>query len=294
MSSAPQQLTLDDEDIARRLRLVRFGPDDAARLAEVRPAIVDGADALAEAFFSHLRTIPEARGLFDSQALLEEARRLKRAHIAALALGTYGRAYVDERLRLGRIYGAARVPVSAFLAAFQALLAAAGERIRAQSGAAGFAGYTSISKIAFFDIGIIVDVLIDERERVIGSQRQAIMELSTPVLQVRDGLVVLPIIGAVDSERAAQLTESLLRTLKARRARVVILDVTGVPTMDTRVANHLLRTVDAARMMGATAIITGISVDVARSLVTLGIDLGTVRALGDLQEGIEVAERILA
>jgi rsbT co-antagonist protein RsbR len=134
---------------------------------------------------------------------------------------------------------------------------------------------------------------VQERERVIRQQQEAIRELSTPVLQVRERLLILPIIGVLDGQRARQLTEQLLRGIRANRARVVVIDITGVPTIDSTVANHLVQTVDASRLMGASVIITGLSPEIAQTLVTLGVDLSKVNAVGDLQGGIEEAERLL-
>jgi len=134
---------------------------------------------------------------------------------------------------------------------------------------------------------------VQERERVIRQQQEAIRELSTPVLQVRERLLILPIIGVLDSQRARQLTEQLLRGIRSTRAKVVVIDITGVPTIDSTVANHLVQTVEASRLMGASVIITGLSSEIAQTLVTIGVDLSKVNAVGDLQGGIEEAERLL-
>jgi rsbT co-antagonist protein RsbR len=143
-------------------------------------------------------------------------------------------------------------------------------------------------------IAVTVGVsFVAERERVIREQQDAIRELSTPVLQVRERLLILPIIGAVDSRRARQLTEQLLSAIQANRARVVVIDITGVATIDLQVANHLVQTVEAARLMGASAIITGLSSRIAQTLVDLGVDLSMMRTVGDLQGGLEEAERLL-
>jgi len=134
---------------------------------------------------------------------------------------------------------------------------------------------------------------VQERERVIRQQQEAIRELSTPVLQVRERLLILPIIGVLDSQRARQLTEQLLRGIRFTRAKVVVIDITGVPTIDSTVANHLVQTVEASRLMGASVIITGLSSEIAQTLVTIGLDLSKMNAVGDLQGGIEEAERLL-
>jgi rsbT co-antagonist protein RsbR len=134
---------------------------------------------------------------------------------------------------------------------------------------------------------------VQERERIIRQQQEAIRELSTPVLQVREQLLILPIIGILDSQRARQVTEQLLRAIRANRAKVVVIDITGVPTIDSTVANHLVQTVDASGLMGASVIITGLSSEIALTLVTIGLDLSKMNAVGDLQGGIEEAERLL-
>jgi rsbT co-antagonist protein RsbR len=134
---------------------------------------------------------------------------------------------------------------------------------------------------------------VQERERIIRQQQEAIRELSTPVLQVRERLLILPIIGVIDPQRARQLTEQLLRGIRANRAKVVVIDITGVPAVDATVANHLVQTVDASRLMGATVIVTGLSSEIAQTLVTIGVDLTKMKTIGDLQGGIEEAERLL-
>ena len=134
---------------------------------------------------------------------------------------------------------------------------------------------------------------VRERERVIREQQEALRELSTPVLQVRERLLILPMIGLIDPQRARQLTEQLLRAIRANRAKVVVIDITGVAAMDANVANHLVLTVESARLLGAMVIVTGLSPEIAQTLVNIGVDLGKMHTVGDLQGGIEEAERLL-
>lgn len=134
---------------------------------------------------------------------------------------------------------------------------------------------------------------VEERERIIRQQQDSLRELSTPVLQVRERLLILPIIGVLDTARAHQLTDQLLQGIRTHRARVVVVDITGVPDVDESVADHLVKTVDASRLMGAGVIITGLSSEIAQTLVTIGVDLSKMNTVGDLQGGIEEAERLL-
>ena len=147
----------------------------------------------------------------------------------------------------------------------------------------------------FMDIalGSIGEAYIAAKQEIIGDQQEAIREISTPVLQIREQVLILPIVGVVDTHRARQITESVLKAIRARRARAVVMDVTGVPLVDSKVAKHLAQTCEAARLMGALVIVTGISQEIAQTLVTIGADLSNVRTLGDLQSGIEEVERLM-
>lgn len=132
-----------------------------------------------------------------------------------------------------------------------------------------------------------------EQEVRLRRQQDDILELSTPVIQVWDKVLALPIIGTLNSERAARMTESLLERIAQEQAEVVILDISGVPTTDTQVAQHLLRTVHAATLMGATSIISGVRPDTARAIVHLGIDLGRLRSRSTLRQALQLAFQIV-
>ena len=132
-----------------------------------------------------------------------------------------------------------------------------------------------------------------ETEARLRHQRDEILELSTPVIQVWDKVLALPIIGTLDSGRAMRLTESLLDKIAELRAEVVILDISGVPTVDTLVAQHLLKTVQAATLMGAVSIVSGVRPETAQAIVHLGIDLGRLRSRNTLRDALQLALRIL-
>lgn len=148
----------------------------------------------------------------------------------------------------------------------------------------------------FIDVAMATlgEAYLATKERIIANQQLAIRELSTPVLQVRDRLLIIPIVGVVDTQRAKLLTQSLLKAIRDRRARAVVMDITGVPIVDSKVANHLVQACEAARLMGARVILSGVSSEIAQALVTLGADLPGIQTVVDLQTGIEEAERLLA
>lgn len=132
-----------------------------------------------------------------------------------------------------------------------------------------------------------------ERERlqqeIIEAQREALKELATPAILLMDGILVMPLVGSVDTLRARDIMRVLLQGISQHRAKVVILDVTGLPVMDTGIVNHPNKTIQAARLKGARTIVTGISDAVAEAIVDLNIDWNAVETLRDLQTGLRVA-----
>ncbi|MFI5957069.1 PAS domain S-box protein [Cryptosporangium sp. NPDC051539] len=132
-----------------------------------------------------------------------------------------------------------------------------------------------------------------EAEQLVARQRDEILELSTPVIQVWDDVLVLPVIGTLDSARAARLTENLLERIARDQAEVVILDVSGVPAVDTEVAQHLLKTVEAARLMGSISVLSGIRPETAQAIVHLGIELGSLRCRSNLKDALQLALRLV-
>jgi rsbT co-antagonist protein RsbR len=198
------------------------------------------------------------------------------------------RAQGKHYARTGISFSAWFEVVSAFRQVVQSRMAA--PRENAPRVAMATMGMNRLLDLAMAEIG---EAYVETKQEIILGQQEAIRELSTPVLQVRDRLLIIPIVGVIDTHRARQLTETLLRSIRERRARSVVMDITGVAIVDSKVANHLLKTIAAARLMGASVVLSGVSSEVAQSLVALGIDLDRLNAVGDLQGGIEEAERLL-
>jgi len=132
---------------------------------------------------------------------------------------------------------------------------------------------------------------IQEQQKTILQQQQDLLELSSPVSKVWDNVLILPVIGTLDSQRTQVMMENLLEKIVETGCTIAILDITGVPTVDTQVANHLLKTVTAARLLGAECIISGISPAIAQTIVHLGIDLSSIQTKATLQDAMIFAMR---
>lgn len=133
------------------------------------------------------------------------------------------------------------------------------------------------------------EVYQQARESVISRQQEELIELSTPVVELWQGILALPLIGTLDSERTQVVMETLLQRLVATGSSIAVIDITGVPTVDTLVAQHLLKTVSAAQLMGADCIISGIRPQIAQTIVHLGIDLSSVATKASLSDAFALA-----
>ena len=171
---------------------------------------------------------------------------------------------------------------------FERLARAAGHESQ-QAAAAMWESGALLDRLALYT----TEVFQKGREQVIVRQQQELMELSTPVVTLWDGVLALPVIGTLDSARTQIVMESLLQRIVDTGASIAIIDITGVPTVDTLTAQHLLKTVAAARLMGADCIISGIRPQIAQTIVHLGVELGSVLTKATLADAFAVAMRRL-
>jgi rsbT co-antagonist protein RsbR len=290
------ELEVTEQEVNRRKEFLEFREEDAQALKDLQVVAEQYADPVIEDLYRHFLSFEETKAFFRDPKVLERVKRLQKEYFLRLTEGDYGPDYVANRLRIGTVHEHINLDPKWYLGAYNFYLRGVAARLLdsfiAQPQKA-FSRFLSLMKLVFMDIGLAVDTYIYARETTMRKQQEAIRELSTPVLQIRDRLLLLPIIGVIDSQRAVLITEGLLRAIRGTRAKVVVMDITGVATIDSRVANHLLQTVTAARLMGALVIVTGLSSEVAQSLVQLGIDLSRLNTVGDLQGGIEEGERVL-
>lgn len=284
------------EEIERRKRYLQFEEADESRVRAINDLARSYAEPVIEAFYEHLLSFGDTKAFFASPGKLERVKRAQVQYFLRLTQGSYDAGYVEERLKIGAVHERIGLDVKYYLGSYNLYLREVATRLISafpDDPAQAIEVYLSLMKLVFLDIGFAIDTYVFQRERTISLQQEAIRKLSTPVLQVRERLLILPIVGEIDAARARQFTQQLLHSIRTNRARVVVIDITGVPAVDSSVANHLLQTVEAARLMGATAIVTGLSAEVAQTLVSLGVALDKLNTVGDLQGGIEKAEALL-
>jgi len=157
-----------------------------------------------------------------------------------------------------------------------------------------FADWTrALSRLSYAAAAALADSYMTAREAVVRAQAEEIFRLSAPLLPLYPGILVLPLVGTLDSERATQVTMSMLSAVVAHASKVVLIDVTGMPKLDQSVVKHLLGASKAVRLIGAMPVVVGLSPAVAKAVVAMGIELSDVRMLGDLGDGLKYALGLL-
>lgn len=147
----------------------------------------------------------------------------------------------------------------------------------------------SLLRFGHVYLAMAANAYLAGKEATIRAQQTAMQALSTPVVEVWREVLALPLVGTIDTARARQITQSLLRAIRETQARVVIVDISGVPLVDTRVANHLLKTMRAAQLLGARGILVGISPEIADTLVNLDVSLPGIETYFSMRQGLEAA-----
>jgi len=251
-----------DDVVAAWAELVAARMQRRASEAEVRTEVGNLYDALVAALGDGRVLDSTAPGLDEVRAQLAELSR--------------------TRARVG--YTPSETAVSVF-ALKEAVLAQLGEHPSPEA----YADFIEVSRL-IDDLGLVTfETYVSTREEVIANQTDELLELSTPVVKLWDGILAVPLVGTLDSARTQVVMERLLQTLLDTESDRAIIDITGVPAVDTQVAQHLLKTIVAARLMGADCIISGIRPQIAQTVVGLGIEFGDIVTKAKLSDALEIA-----
>lgn len=284
-------LQLDEAEIQSRRAFFQLTDEDLARLASLRPFAAKVTEGIVEQFYTLLLGHPETLRYLGDEATVRRVKRTQRDYFLQLFDGRCDTAYVEDRLRVGaaheRIGLAPRWYLGAYRRYLHLILEALHTELRDEAEVR--AAFGSIQRIVFFDVALAIDTYISANVEALGRHQAAIRELSTPVIRVYDRVLLLPLVGAIDSHRAHQVMESVLLHIVEAQAKCIIIDIAGVPVVDTRVADHLLKTTAAVRLLGAQTVLTGITAQVARTMVQLGVDVSAMHTVSRLSDGIELA-----
>jgi rsbT co-antagonist protein RsbR len=286
------RLDFDDREIQSRRRFFELTDEDLERLKSLRGFAQKYTQEITEALYELILAHPETKAFFPDETTVQHVKKMQNAYFLELFSGRCDGDYVENRFRVGATHERIGMPPKWYLGAYRRYLdlirsflvqefKGDPERIEQAT--------RSIMKIIFFDMTIAIDTYISAHVETVTRHRQAIRELSTPAIRVFDGIILLPLIGTLDTQRAQQVLETILKRVIEEKAKVLILDIAGVPVVDTKVADHLIRATAAARLLGAQTILTGLSAQIAETIVLLGVDVSSMHTRTHLSEGIELA-----
>ena len=283
-------LQLDEAELRSRRAFFEITDEDLARLASLRPLMEKHADKVVDEFYVLLLGHPETRALLRDPAVVTRLKRLQRDYFLTLFTGRLDLNYVEDRLRVGVAHERIGLAPRWYIGAYRKYLEIVYDLCSLSLPPSELkASYSAILKLVSFDKSLAIDTYAAANLETVGRHQAAVRELSTPVIRIHEHVLLLPLVGAIDSLRAQQIMESVLTRVVEEQARCLIIDIAGVPVVDTKVADNLIKTTAAVNLLGAQTILTGISAQVARTIVQLGLDISSIRTLNKLSDGLELA-----
>lgn len=228
---------------------------------------------------------------FPDESALARAKSLSRRAWLEFLEAKWDAEYVRSRVRIGEVHAQLQVQPRHYLAAMnKALQLLSDDKITAGIDKKVLPKIIeSLWRVGQMEGALVVDIYSQRTSEIIAQQSRALTDMSTPITAIWDGILMLPVVGIVDSRRAQDIMQRMLEQIAEKRAVVFILDISGVAVVDTAVANHLIRMTKAARLMGSFTIVSGLSPSVAQTIVELGIEVGDMKTTGNLQDALRIA-----
>ena len=267
----------------------RLNDGDFERVRTHGKSVVPRMDAFITKFYEWMQRLPEFNQFFGSAHKLASVQHLQREYWVQFFGGRVDDAYVGHRKEVGEAHARIGLPLPAYFAAMDVSLHLWVHEIADVAPSAET--YDAIVKLTHLDTAIVVETFSQRTSAIIRDQHETMLEMSTPVTEVWEDVLMLPIVGMIDSRRAQDIMTAVLTKIGETHARSLILDISGVAVMDTAVANHLIKISKASRLMGSTCIISGVSPAIAQTIVELGIQVGDVRTTATLRDALTVALR---
>jgi rsbT co-antagonist protein RsbR len=268
-----------------------ISPDDLKLINECGRVLGGTIDRVIEEFYKWLAPQPEFNIFFGSRDTLERVQRLQKNYWVEFFSGIVDQHYIDSRAHIGEIHAQRDLPSQIYFAAmlrFQLLFLDELQTSELPTDRL-LPATRAFTKLIALDTFVVSDQIAQFAKRRVAESGQAMLAMSTPVTLIWEGILLLPLVGVVDSQRTQDIMEKVLSHISETRARIFVMDISGVVTVDTGVANHFIKITLATKLMGCESIISGISPNVAQTLVELGVNVGEVRTTATLLDALQLA-----
>lgn len=266
-------------------------PTDIQLVRAVGPQIMLEIDEHIAEFYNWLGAHDEYRQFFGGdQERLNRVKRMQVDHWQSFFSATIDSAWVSSRLHVGAVHAHINLPNEIYFAGISRSSKSIVDRLRRLGTSVTHAEETAdaVSKLIFMDACIVIEEIARIQREKIEAGSRALLEMSTPVTPIWEGILLLPLVGVIDSQRTQEIMDKTLNEISKTGAKVFVLDISGVGAMDTAVANQLIKITRATHLMGCETIISGVSPTIARTIVELGVNVGEVRTTASLRDSFEL------
>jgi rsbT co-antagonist protein RsbR len=289
-------MTMNHPNIAGLLTKFDITQSDLDRVRAAGTILKPQLDDFIAAFYEWMATTPEYRAFFGTNpARLERVKPMQRANWVSFLDANIDQQWIDARRHVGQVHAHIDLPNDIYFAAMSKSFAIMSGQLRAAQPQAKDLepAIASIGKLMYLDTYLVIEEIAHISREKISMSTRALMEMSTPVTPIWEGILLLPLLGILDSHRTQDVMSKTLAKIAETRARVLVMDISGVGAMDTAVANQLLKITKATQLMGCETILSGLSPSIARTLVDLGVNVGEVRTTATLRDSFELALRAI-
>ena len=285
----------DHIDYRELLALYRITHDDLRRIGVFGVHALERMDELVERWYAWLEEMPDYEDFFSDPETLARVQKLQEGYWDLFMRAAVDDEYVSRRVMVGEAHARIGLSLNTYFAGMNMFQELFSEVVRDGDFEEGERQATidAVSKLLHFDTAIVVDTYNRLVEQTLTAQSRALMEMSTPVTEIWEGLLFLPIVGIIDSRRSREIMNATLSKIAETQARVFILDISGVGVVDTAVANHLIKITRATKLMGCETTISGVSPAIAQTIVDLGIDVGEVKTTATMRDALADAVQLV-
>jgi rsbT co-antagonist protein RsbR len=268
--------------------LYRITPDDLQRVRQFSGLAMPRMSEMVSEWYEWLETQKEYEEFFSDEATLRRVQGLQDDYWTLFMAGEVNEAYVSARRKIGETHARIGLPLNTYFAGMNMFMELFGRRMRESEMSSDDRSQMegAVAKLLHLDTAVVVDTYNQMVEETLTSQANSLMEMSTPVTQIWSGILLLPIVGIIDSKRARDIMNATLAKIGETQARIFILDISGVGVVDTAVANHLIKITRATRLMGCDCTISGVSPSIAQTIVDLGIDVGRIKTTSTMKDAL--------
>jgi len=242
-------------------------------------------------WYDWLQTLPEFDQFFTDTVNLERVKSMQMDYWVEFLEAKLDEAYLARRRRVGQAHATIGLPLNTYFAGMNMFLELLVELINQSALSEEEKGATieSVCKLLHLDTAIVVETYNQLIEETLTAQTRSLLEMSTPVTQIWEGILLLPIVGIIDSKRARDIMDGVLSKISETQSQVFIMDISGVGVVDTAVANHLIKITRATRLMGCETTVSGVSPSIAQTIVDLGIEVGKVKTTATMKDALSAA-----